>query len=86
MTRPPTNLSPAALADVESALAHALRYDGRKAFRLSGEAMAKITAAHLVRCLEQSGFVVMKGPPPELSKHCVYAESAARLIKQAGQG
>jgi len=80
MTIPEKRLSPAPSADVEAALAHALRYDGKKAFRLSGESMGKITAAHLVRCLEQAGFVVMKGPPAALPTTCAYAESAARVI------
>jgi hypothetical protein len=56
-------LTPADPADLEQALAHALRFDGRKQFKLSGESMAKITAAHLVECLRQSGFVVMRKPP-----------------------
>jgi hypothetical protein len=50
-------------AELEQALAHALQYDGRKAFRPSGEMMAKITAAHLVQHLGRAGFVVMKKPP-----------------------
>jgi hypothetical protein len=56
-------LTPATIEDLEQALAHALRFDGRKQFKLSGESMAKITAAHLVECLRQSGFVVMRKPP-----------------------
>jgi len=50
-------------ADLEQALAHALQFDGRKAFRVSGEMMAKITAAHLVEQLKLAGFVVMRKPP-----------------------
>jgi hypothetical protein len=48
---------------VEQTLAHVLRFDGQKAFKVSGEMMAKITAAHLAECLRRSGFVVMKAPP-----------------------
>ena len=55
-------LTPASAEDLEQALAHALRFDGRKQFRLSGESMARITAAHLIECLRQSGFVVMRKP------------------------
>jgi hypothetical protein len=55
-------LTPASADDLEHALAHALQYDGRRQFKLAGESMAKITAAHLVRCLAQSGFVVMRKP------------------------
>ena len=80
MTSPEKRLFPAPAADVEAALAHALRYDGKKAFRLSGESMGKIIAAHLVRCLERAGFVVMKGPPRELPTRCAYVESAARVM------
>jgi hypothetical protein len=53
-------LRPAEGAEIEQALAHALQFDGRKQFRPSGEMMAKITAAHLLECLERAGFVVMK--------------------------
>ncbi len=56
-------LTPADPADLEHTLAHALQFDGRKRFKVSGEMMAKITAAHLVECLKQSGYVVMKRPP-----------------------
>ncbi len=56
-------LTPADPAELEQALAHALQFDGRKAFKMSGESMAKITAAHLTECLARSGFVVMRKPP-----------------------
>jgi hypothetical protein len=56
-------LTPAATDDLEQALAHALRFDGRKQFKVSGESMARISAAHLVEYLRQSGFVVMRKPP-----------------------
>jgi hypothetical protein len=59
----PTSLRPADAAELEQALAHALQFDGRKAFRASGEMMAKITAAHLVEQLGRAAFVVMKKPP-----------------------
>jgi len=48
--------------------------------------MGKITAAHLVRCLEQAGFVVTKAPPPELPTSCPYGESAARVMKRLEDG
>ena len=41
--------------------------------------MGKITAAHLVGYLTQSGFVVMKPPPSPLG--CAYAESAVRAME-----
>ena len=62
------NLSPANEAELEQAIAHALQFDGRKHFKLSGELMAKITAAHLIERLRESGFVVMKRPPPPMGK------------------
>ena len=60
----------AATADeLEQALAHALQYDGRRAYRLSGEMMAKIAAAHLATYLARAGFVVMKVPPPAAHRY-----------------
>jgi hypothetical protein len=61
-----TLLRPAEPAELEQTLAHALQFDGRKAFRPSGEMMAKITAAHLVTQLQKAGFVVMKKPLPAM--------------------
>ncbi len=63
MPETPHALRPATIDELEQALAHALRFDGRKAFKVSGEMMAKITAAHLAEQLRRSGFVVMKAPP-----------------------
>jgi hypothetical protein len=40
-------LTPADPADLEQALAHALQFDRRRQFKLAGESMAKIAAAHL---------------------------------------
>ena len=56
-------LTPADPDDLCSALAHALTFDGRRAFRTSGEMMARITAEHLARHLERCGFVVLRRPP-----------------------
>jgi hypothetical protein len=56
-------LTQATVADLTRTLAHALQFDGRKQFKVSHEMMAKITAAHLVECLERAGFVVMRRPP-----------------------
>jgi len=47
MTDAPPSLRPASAEEIEQALAHTLRFDGRKAFKLSGESMAKITAGRL---------------------------------------
>jgi hypothetical protein len=59
---PDDPLRPADPDDVRQALAFALAFDGRKRFRQGDEPMAKITADHLVRYLEMSGFVVMRRP------------------------
>jgi len=55
----PTPATPDHLAQ---ALAQARQFDGRKQFKASGEMMARITAAHLLECLERAGFVIMKRP------------------------
>jgi len=60
---PDEPLRPADPDDLRDALAFALRFDGRRQFKTSGEMMAKITAEHLIRYLEGAGFVVMKRPP-----------------------
>ncbi len=63
---PSPRLLPVTPDELEQAVSHALRFDGRKHFKLAGEIMGKITAAHLVRCLEQGGFVILKRPPAAL--------------------
>ena len=66
MTNTPSpRLRPAIQEEIEHALAHALRFNGKKAFKLSHEMMANITASHLAECLRQSQFIIMKEPPPE---------------------
>jgi hypothetical protein len=59
---PDEPLRPADPDDLCQALAFALTYDGRRQFRTSHESMARITAEHLARYLEMSGFVVMRRP------------------------
>ncbi len=81
--QPTSRLLPVTPEELEQAVSHALRFDGRKQFKLAGEIMGKITAAHLVRCLTQGGFVVMKTPPPAPPKNCPYAESARRVMDAA---
>jgi hypothetical protein len=58
------NLRPATREELTESLAFALRFDGRKQFRTSTESMAKITAEHLAKHLERSGYVLMKKPAP----------------------
>ena len=45
------------------ALAHALRYDGKRRVHHADGAMARITAEHLIRHLAQAGFVLMRQEP-----------------------
>jgi hypothetical protein len=56
-------MRPADPDEIVEALAFSLRYDGRKRVHDAELAMARITAQRLVRHLQQSGFVLMKGPP-----------------------
>jgi hypothetical protein len=77
MPEPPHTLRPATIDELEQALAHALRFDGRKAFKVSGEMMAKITAAHLAEQLRRSGFVVMKAPPAPSHRAPAYGPDTA---------
>ena len=60
---PQNNLRLATHDEVSDALAHALRFNGRKRSRDADEMQARITAGHLLRCLEMSGFVLMRRPP-----------------------
>ena len=56
-------LTPADPSDFERAVAHALRFDGRKRIHRGDAFMAELMAQHLAEYLAQSGFVVMKRPP-----------------------
>jgi hypothetical protein len=59
-------LTPADPAELEQALAHALRFDGRKRIHRGDGFMAELMAEHLAKCLAQSGFVVMRKPPTRM--------------------
>ena len=48
--------------DLCQALAFALTQDGGRQFKTRGASMARITAEHLARHLEMSGFVLMRRP------------------------
>ena len=63
--QPSPQLRPATRDEIESALKHALRFDGKRAFKLSSEMVAAITAAYLAECLEASLMVVMVTRPVE---------------------
>lgn len=59
----PDALHPADPDDLESALAFALRWRGRKRTHDADDAMASIVAKRLADHLRESGFVIMKRPP-----------------------
>lgn len=58
-------LTPASPDDLTSALAFALRFEGRKRKHDADAFMAEMVAKRLVRYLERAGFVVMKRSPIE---------------------
>jgi hypothetical protein len=57
------HLRPATPDEIAQTLSFALCFDGRRRVHDANTAMARITAARLVRHLERSGFVLMKRPP-----------------------
>ena len=61
----PAPLRPADPTELSDALSHALQFDGRKRRRTADDFAARITADHLVKHLERSGFVILKRPPPD---------------------
>jgi len=63
MPEPADKLTPATPEDVASALAFALRFQGRKRLHNADEIMAEIVARRLVEHLERAGFVIMKRAP-----------------------
>jgi hypothetical protein len=67
-----SNLRPATAEEIAESLAFGLRFNGRKRVHHADPLMARITAEHLVRHLEQSGFVLMKQPAgtaPSTTEH-----------------
>lgn len=56
----PPPARPATDEEVVDTMAHALRYEGRRRMRDADDAMARITAARLVRLLRVSGYEVVK--------------------------
>lgn len=56
-------LRPATEEEVEYSLSFALRFNGKKPVRYAEDAMASLMARHLMKHLELSGYVIMKGPP-----------------------
>ncbi len=68
----PAALRPATAAEVEETLSFALRFKGRRRTDAAGSMVAQIAAEHLRRCLEESGFVIMKRPAgaaPSTTRH-----------------
>ena len=58
----PDRLTPATAEDVATALAFALRFQGRKRVHNADELMSEIVAKRLVEHLERAGFVILKKP------------------------
>jgi hypothetical protein len=58
----PAPLRPATPDEIAETLAFVLRYNGRRRVHDADETMSWITAERLMRHLERSGFVIMKGP------------------------
>ncbi|SDR29425.1 hypothetical protein SAMN05519103_01793 [Rhizobiales bacterium GAS113] len=57
------DLCPATRDELLQSLSFALRFNGRKRYHQADDYMADITAEHLAKHLEASGYVVMKKPP-----------------------
>jgi hypothetical protein len=65
-------LRPATAEELEDALAHGLRFNGRKRVEHAGPFMAQIAADYLRRVLEDAGYVIMKKPDaiaPSVERH-----------------
>ena len=63
MPDPGPPLTPATPDDLVSALAFALRFQGRRRVHDADEIMAEIVAKRLAAHLERAGFIVMKRRP-----------------------
>ncbi len=72
MTDVPERLLPTTPDELADSIAFGLRFRGRKRVPYADNSMARIAAEHLVKHLEQSGFVVMKKPP--LAPHGIPGE------------
>jgi hypothetical protein len=59
----PNKLRPTEDDDVLFSIAHGLRFDGKRRLHYADDHMARIAAAHLLKHLKTSGYVVMKKPP-----------------------
>ena len=75
-------LCPAEPAEFEQALAHALQFNGCKAFRRADNMLAAIAASHVAQCLERAGFVAMKEPAAAM--HSAPAPSLPRFAGHGG--
>ncbi|HEY3620924.1 MAG TPA: hypothetical protein VGL12_00720 [Roseiarcus sp.] len=56
-------LTPADPSDLAQAIAFALRFNRRKRYHEGDKLMADLTADHIVRYLDNAGYVVIKKPP-----------------------
>ena len=82
--KPTVTLRPATPEEVQLALVHALKFNGKKQFTHSRDLMAEITAAHVADALRAGLFVVMKSLLPALPQaaDCPYGTSAAAVASR----
>ena len=64
-SRLPWGLRPAEPGEAAEILKHAFRFEGRKRSTRHDDMMASITVDHVLKALEQSGFVLMRKPASE---------------------
>ena len=64
-SRLPWGLRPAEPGEAAEILRHALKYEGRRRSTRHDDIMAGITTDHMLKALEESGFVLMRKPPRE---------------------
>ncbi len=85
--KPPVQLRPATPEEVQQALVHALKFNGKKAFQSSRDIMAEITAEHVAEALRAGLFVIMKAAPAPLplASDCAYSASARRVMERVGR-
>ena len=69
MNMPDNKLTPASPRDIETCLALALTSGSSLARNQAAEVTAKVVAERLVAQLEQSGFVIVRRPPPDTMRH-----------------
>ena len=77
MTGEPERLLPTTPDELADSIAVALRFRGRKRVHYADDSIARIAAEHLVKHLQQSGFVVLKKPPSTEGLGALYRPPAS---------